>query len=174
MPEESTGPDRFEIGAKLVSRLSEQELSLTQKIGMQERLLQMSATKNNRYDVELSPEDKRRLQSSLERDKLLLAGERSRGRHSLGSRPQVDVSHESEEYQRILERMKGSQHSLARSKDVTKSEPRFSVQNDSAAVFRMSHKQSDLELSISKNESAIEDKYLSKQPLRATAADSTQ
>lgn len=134
---------------------------MTQKIGLQERLLLMSESKNNKYDVELTPEDRRRLQNSLERDKLRLAGERSRERQ-LRMQGHTDMrasagSLESAEYQNIIERMKESQ---SRSRDLTKSEPRFSLLNESNTGFRRTgREQSDLELSVTKSQ--IDNKYIS-------------
>ena len=77
---------KFEVGSKLVTKLMEQDLTLTQKISLQEKLLQMSETKHDRNSsgrlegVELSPNDKRRLKSSLDRDRKILARSISRER----------------------------------------------------------------------------------------------
>lgn len=62
----------------------EQDLTLTQKISLQEKLLQMSDAKHRNSEmlegVELSPGDKRRLKNSLERDRKILARSISRER----------------------------------------------------------------------------------------------
>lgn len=47
---------RYLVGTRLVSKLLDQELTLTQKISLQERLLQMSDGKKL-SDVEISPQD---------------------------------------------------------------------------------------------------------------------
>ena len=58
----------------------------------------MSEDKKNRFAVDLTPEDKRRLHNSLERDKLRLAGERSRERQlRLQGASGLRASNESEE-----------------------------------------------------------------------------
>lgn len=88
----------------------EQDLTLTQKISLQEKLLQMSDAKHRNSEmlegVELSPGDKRRLKNSLERDRKILARSISRERElqqrykKLRASGKSTVSQESEEYRR--------------------------------------------------------------------------
>ena len=99
---------RYMVGNKLVSKLLDQELSLTQKISLQERLLQMSESKKL-SDVEISPQDQQRLRNSLERDKLKLAGSRPREKEINIQKQKIrdmsTISQESEEYAKQLAKL---------------------------------------------------------------------